>query len=124
MIKKQILMFKINPSFQKEIFQRLINRYGGSIKASPIIKIPASSIRGYKNSYFDSVPKDLIDKLINLKIIKYNELNKNLLSTFNKNDQIREVLDKGRQIRNKQLQKWKKEIPSLKEILNNEQLNF
>ncbi len=124
MKKEDVLIVKLNPKFQNKIFQKLINKYGGSIKASPIINIPAASIRGYKNLYFDSIPKSLINKLIKLKIINSRELEKNISEIFNKKDKIKEILDKGRQTRFKQLRKWKNDIPKLSKILINNCIDF
>ena len=72
MIMKKIddLMIELNKEFQKEIFLRAINKYGSSIKVSKIFKIPASSIRGYKNLYFDSIPESLILDLIAFGIVE------------------------------------------------------
>ena len=47
------IMIRLKSKFQYEIFQRIIKRYKGSINASKIIKIKASTIRGYKNLYFN-----------------------------------------------------------------------
>ena len=117
-------MYKIKPEVQRDIFQKLINNYNGSIKASSALGIPASSIRGYKNLYFDSIPKDLLDKLAELKIINTHELKENVLLKFNKNQQIQEILKNGRRIRNQKLKRWKQEIPKLTEILNLNNLDF
>lgn len=75
----------LKPEFQKEIFRRVINFYQDSVKARFILKIPALSIRGYKNLYFNCVPEYLINKLIKLKIVKSNEVERNIISTFKKN---------------------------------------
>jgi len=57
-MKKEEIMIVLDKKFQNKIFQRLIDKYGSSIKTSKILKIPASSIRCYKHFYFKSVPKD------------------------------------------------------------------
>lgn len=122
-MEKEILMIKLNPSFQREVFQRVVIKYKGSIKASKILGICASSIRGYKNLYFNSIPKEIIDKLQDLKIISKQELDKEILNVFDKNDQIQKNLDIGRKRRLQNLEKIKKSIPSLKEITHSNYLD-
>lgn len=114
---KEDVMLKLEPQFQREIFQRLIDKYKGSINTSKKIAVPAVSIRGYKNLYFASVPKKLINKLIALKILNIDELNKNVKSTFSKSNKIKEILDYGRKKRREKLISLKEDIPHLKEIM-------
>jgi len=123
-MKKDEEMLILVPEFQREIFQKLINKFKGSIKASPILRIPAVSIRGYKNLNFKSVPRTIINKLIEHKIINSLELKRQIISTFNKAELTKNNFEKGRRIRNEKLKKWKQEIPDLKLILKKNYLNF
>ena len=123
-MKKEFLMIQLKPKFQKEIFQRLISEYGSSIKASQILGIPAVSIRGYKNLYFNSVPRPLLDKLLELKIIKSNELNKNVLGSFNKDEKINQILSGGRNKRRKEFNKLREALPTLTQIMSPPYLDF
>ena len=122
-MKKDSHMIKINSSFQKEMFTRVINKYGDSFKSSKALKLPASSIRAYKNLYFQSIPKRIIQNLLNLKIITSFELDKNTISYFNKEDQIRNCLDKGLESRKEHFRKLREKIPSLREILSSSGLD-
>src|SRR3989344_4349636 len=115
---------KLNKSFQKEIFERVIRKYGGSINSARYLKIPASSIRGYKNLYFSHVPKSLIDKLISYGVIKIGKTKKYTISTVNKSNLISNNLENGRKIRAKTLNKLKKDIPKISEILNLNRINI
>ena len=63
MVKNKLV--KLSPHFQKKLFEQVILRYGGSINAEKILKIPASSIRGYKNLNFKLVKEDLLIKIVN-----------------------------------------------------------
>jgi len=110
-------MCKLKPSFQKKVFEDVVRKYGGSINASKYLKIPASSIRGYKNLYFDSVPKNLLDHLIRLNIINQFKLTKNILLILDKAEIIKKSLDSGRENRIKELLRLKEEIPSLQKII-------
>ena len=122
-MKKEI-MLKLTPEFQREIFQKVVDKYGGSIKASKHLKIPASSIRCYKNLYFNSVPNNLIQRIINLEIINKNKLIKNTLKILDKKEIMNKSLNLGRENRKKYFIKLKKEIPSLNEIFSDNQLNI
>jgi len=122
-MKRAEIMFKLKPSFQKEVFENVIKKYKGSINASKQIQIPASSIRGYKNLYFDSVPKKAIDRLIRLNLIDPSKLDKNIILTLNKAEIIKKSLDSGREKRNKELLRLKEEIPSLQEIIKTSKID-
>lgn len=121
---REEVMIKLKPEFQRGIFQKIIDKYGGSIQASKILKIPASSIRGYKNLYFDSIPLELINKIEKLWPVILSNIEKNTVSKFNKKEIINKNLNIGREKRANQLKIWKKDIPKLKEILTKESLDF
>ena len=123
-MKKEMDMVVLIPKFQKILFQRVVDKFGGSLKASKVLGIPAVSIRGYKNLRFKSVPKKIINKLLEHNITNSLELNKKTKSIFNKKELTKKNLDKGRKIRNQKLKEWKKEIPELKLILNKNSLDF
>lgn len=111
-------MLCLKKKFQKEIFQKLIAKYGDSIKAAKIIKIPASSIRGYKNLYFESVPKNLLIKLMSLNILDKKDLTKNTIQVLNKFEIITKNLNFGREKRRKQFKIFRQNIPSLNKIID------
>jgi len=117
MVDKNNVMIQLNPRFQRKIFSDLVRKYRGSIKASKNVGIPASSIRGYKNLNFKSIPKRLMDTLIILKIVDPNELENNTISVFNKEDMIEEILSEGREKRKENLKRLRKDIPKLKELI-------
>lgn len=121
---KNELMIKLKPQFQKLLFVKLIKTYKGSIKAGEILKIPASSIRGYKNFYFNSIPKELLNKLSKLNLISSQEIKENTLSKFLKEDQIKNSLNYGRKIRKDNLILLKDAIPKISEIIFNNRINF
>jgi hypothetical protein len=123
-MNEENIMFKLKPSFQKEVFEDLIKKYKGSIDAGKHLQIPASSIRGYKNLYFDSVPKKIIECLVKLKIINPSKLNKNTIRILTKTEIIQKSLDFGREKRNKKLLRLRKEIPLLKAIVKTNKINL
>jgi len=118
------IMIKLNPKFQKDIFQIITSKYKGSIKASKFLNIPAVSIRGYKNLYFNSVPRKLINKIIQLRIINNKELQKNILSVYNKEELITKNLNLGREKRKQNLKQLKKEIPKIHEIIGGDKISI
>lgn len=121
---KNDLMFKLKSSFIKNVFDRLSLEFGNSKKASDFLCIPYSSFRGYKNGYFYSLPDNLISKILRIGIISQEELKRNKLSTYYRDEQNKQVLRKGRFARFNQLKQWRESIPPLKEILIKNNLNF
>ena len=121
---RKYFMVRLKPKFQRFLFVKLIKTYKGSIKAGKILKIPASSVRGYKNSYFNSVPDDLLKKLSKLNLVSLKEIEENTLSKFLKEDQIKNSLNYGRKIREDNLKSLKNAIPKISEIVHNNTINF
>jgi hypothetical protein len=121
---KKEFMIKLRPQFQKLLFFKLIKEYNGSIKAGKLLKIPASSIRGYKNLYFNSIPEELLNQLLKLELVSHKEIGENTLSKFLKEDQIKNSLDCGRKLRKDNLILLRKAIPEISEIILNNKLNF
>ena len=118
------LMIRLKSQFQKLLFIRLIKTYGSSIKAGDILKIPASSVRGYKNLYFSSIPEKLLEKLSKLNLTYQQEIEENTLSKFLKEDQMHTSLNLGREIRKNNLILLKNAIPPISEIISNNKLDF
>lgn len=121
---KKEFMIKLRPQFQKLLFFRLIKEYHGSIKAGETLKIPASSIRGYKNLYFNSIPEELLNQLLKIELVSHKEIEENTLSKFLKEDQIKNSLDCGRKLRKDNLILLRNAIPEISEIILNNKLNF
>lgn len=118
------ILFKLKPDFQQEIFKRVIKKYGSSLKAEKILSIKASTIRGYKNLYFNIVPKKILDKLISKSIIGIEEIKINKISQFYKKEQIKNSMEIGRKIIKDKFEKIKNETPKFKDIRIDESLDF
>jgi hypothetical protein len=123
-IYKNDIMFKLKSKFIIAIFERARLKFGGSEKASQILNIPYSSFRAYKNGYISALPKKLINRLLKELIISRKELRVNVLSTYYRDEQNQKLLERGRKIRHRKLKEWKEDIPKLKEILNNGEIDF
>jgi hypothetical protein len=123
MMTKDCLV-RLTPSFQKRLFEKILIKYSGSINAEKILKIPASSIRGYKNLYFCLVKQDLLIKLINLGFLTESELSKNTLETLSKKELVGLNLGNGRKKRINKLKNMRSLLPKVSEIVNNNELNF
>ena len=121
-MKKSNLMMQLKPKFQREIFQKVINKYGSSFKAEQYLKTPASSIRSYKNLYFNTVPKNLIETLIHLKVVRDKELKLNLIKMSLKKDIMNKSLDLGRKKRKAYFYELKADIPVINEIIKGNKL--
>lgn len=117
-------MIKLNKNYQKEIFHNLIKNYKGSVNASKVLKIPASSIRGYKNFYMNSIPSRLLNRLIELRVTSKLEIGKNTIASFYKQDQINSSLNNGREKRKLKIESYKGAIPKLSELISENTLNF
>lgn len=117
-------LVKLIPSFQRKIFEKVITKYAGSLNAEKILKIPASSIRGYKNLYFCLVKQDLLTKLINLGFLTELELSKNTLAIFSKEALVEFNLNSGRSKRINNLKDMRSLLPSVKSLVIKNELNF
>ena len=118
------IILKFNPKFQREIFQRVIEKYKGSINASKFLKIPASSIRGYKNIYFNYVPRKIINLMVNFEIINVGEVEKNLILSLDKSELINNNLNTGRLKRIQNLKNLRKNIPKISKLIQNNKLDL
>lgn len=123
-MKTEKLMFELEMVFQRELFQRVVEKYGGSIKASIFLGIPPSSIRGYKNLYARSIPESLLKTLINQNITNWQEINKKTKSLFYNNEKIFRNLGKGREKIRERYLNIRQEIPSLGELIQSDNLDF
>lgn len=122
MSKDSGLMIYLKPKFQRRLFQRIIDGNGGSIKAGRRFNLPASSIRGYKNFYFESIPKSLLDKFIKTKTLTSQELADNSIKISNKKDIIKKSLDIGREKRKDYFVSLRNNLPKIEEIVKNNRL--
>ena len=121
---KNDLMFKLKSRFIIDMFERAKLKFGCSEKASQILNVPYSSFRAYGNGYVSALPEKLINLFLKELIISKKELRVNVLSKYYRDEQNQKLLKKGRKIRHNQLKEWKEEIPKLKDILNNGEIEF
>ncbi len=117
-------LIRLTPSFQRNLFEKVVIKYGGSISAEKILKIPASSIRGYKNLYFCLVKQDILIKLINLGFLSESELSKNTLEVLSKKELVGLNLGDGRVKRIKKLRNMRSLLPRVKNLIIDGELNF
>jgi len=120
---KKTLMYKLDKRFQEEVFEQVINKFGSSLKASKFLNIPASSIRGYKNLYFETIPEELIFKLVELKLANKREIGKNVIEKLYKEDLIERSFSKGRLFLKKKFLRIHREIPKLHEVFKEDYLD-
>ncbi|MFH1310944.1 MAG: LAGLIDADG family homing endonuclease [Nanoarchaeota archaeon] len=116
------LIVYLKPNFQRELFQRIIDSQKGSIKAGEYLHQPASSIRAYKNLYFKGISKNLLEKIIKLKILTNKKLKNNIIKVLNKKEIIDKSLAIGRENRKKYFINLKNNLPKIEEIIKNKEL--
>lgn len=121
-MKKNVALVQIKPTYQRKIFEKFVKKHHGSFGASKVLKIPASSIRGYKNLYFNSLPESTFFAISKELRIPEKNFRKNILKSFNRREQIDRNLSNGRNIRRQKLKKLKLDIPNTQDIIIGDQL--
>ena len=115
-MEKEVLV-KLEDSFQKQIFQKLIDKYGSSILASKKIRIPASSIRNYKNLHSRLISLSILNILIKENLITKHQLDLNIKGFFSKNQIVSKCLDLGREKIKNKFKSFREQIPLPEDIL-------
>ena len=117
------ILVKLNRSFQEQVFQKLINRYGSSISASKKIGIPASSIRNYKNLHSNLISLEILNILIKESLITKKQLDLNIRESFIKEQIVSKCLDLGREKIKNKFKGFREEIPFPEDIFFESSLN-
>src|SRR3989338_6623493 len=123
-MKKSQYLVKLQPNFQERLFKKVVETFGSSLKAGDALKVPPSSVRGYKNMYFDSISSTLLNNLCKLRITNQREIKKYTLVIINRTEQIEKNLMNGRIKRNNYLKLLKNSIPSLSSIIVEDYLDL
>lgn len=114
---------QLNPTFQKEIFIKLLKRYG-RFEISKKLNISSSELYHYKNGRVNNISKEMLDKITALLNINQDIITLNTLFTFSRKSQIDKAFIKGRELRRKQLREFRNEIPKINEIVRCSYLNL
>jgi len=114
---KDKILLKFKPSFQKELFKRVILKYGNSFKASPYLGLCPSVIRSYKCGGFQSVSEEIVGTLIHLNITDKQEVQENIIKKICKTELINLNLTKGRDYRGKKLSLLKNKLPNISTLI-------
>jgi hypothetical protein len=121
-MKKEINLIKFYPNFQRNLFERVVRKYGSSLRAGVALNIPSSSIRAYKSLIFKSVSESIVQKLVLNKITSNEEIRRNIINKFDKYESVRDILNNGREKRNSYIKRLKKDMPKLSDIIIGDKL--
>ncbi len=115
--------FVLKPEFQKELFSQLLDQHG--IKSlTKEFKVNHSVIYHYRNNKIRSISSHRLDIILYLLQPSLKEVLKNIVSFYDANVKIKINLDAGRLIRKNNLQNLKKNIPSVKNLISSEGIDF
>ncbi len=114
---KNDLCVEIRPEFQKRVFSELIKKYGGSTNLSKVLPKSASMLRNYKQCRSRNISLSILTEAINLAGIAKEELEKNIIRKFSKNEEIERILKEGREIRKAKIKELFNSNVLLNEIL-------
>jgi hypothetical protein len=116
-------MILIEDDFKKDIFSKLMKRYKCGFLTNEL-KITHGSLYRYKNTHGVSVPESIVKNCLQMTGIGENELNNHTIKTFEPKELRHKCLNIGREIRKKQLKKWRDELPKSADIVKNGYLNL
>lgn len=116
------LMIELKPKFQRKLFTILLKKYKREDLAKILNRSP-SLMYIYKNNRVNSLSTAVINKAIKLANISKKELEENTIKIYSAKKR-ENLLEMGRALRRNQLKDFKKEIPKIHEIVENNTLNF
>ncbi|MBU2639505.1 MAG: hypothetical protein KKG75_02225 [Nanoarchaeota archaeon] len=108
------LMVKLKPEFQRQLFINLLKQYK-QLKLASLLNRAPSLMYLYKNYRIKSLSLEVVNKAIKLANISKEELDKNTINVYSAEKERRKILDIGKNIRRKQMGKFKEDIPKIKE---------
>ncbi|MBU1597949.1 MAG: hypothetical protein KKE98_05895 [Nanoarchaeota archaeon] len=109
--------------YKKQLFKDLFKKHS-SLKCSKIMKISRGMLYHYKNDRVRSVPLTIINDIKELLDVEQYELDKNTIKILSSECVKNFGLDLGREVRRKQLKKFRMKIPKIQEIIENNALNL
>jgi len=120
--KKEGLMVRLRPEFQKEIFTKLLKQYGFK-QGSSLLNKTHGIIYHYRNLRVKYIPSKLIKKVAKLTGFKESQIKMNVLDTITEKKGREESLKIGHKIIKENLKRFRKEIPEVKELVDNNVIN-
>lgn len=96
--KREDTMLKLKPEFQKEIFEKLINRFN-SKEISKKLKKSRGLIYHYKNNLVKNIPESVVKNATKILDLSEIELSKNIIKRFSAKKEITNLLNSGRDIK-------------------------
>lgn len=123
-IPKKDSLIQLKDSFRNELFLRISKRFHNYTEAAKRLDVNRVNFYNYKNGYAKSIPLKFILELIKIGIITKTEIEKNTVQIFSKLENTKLRLKNGSKFRHDKLKRWKKEIPSPREIFNRNYIDF
>ncbi len=115
------LMVDLEVGFQKNLFSHLLKKYN-RIQLSKLLNRTSSTLYHYKNFRVKSLPLKIVKKAIKLSDIDGINLKENIIRKYNMRKEVRKILEIGAKIRHHQINSWKKNIPSINELIINNKI--
>lgn len=117
------IRIKLNPDFKGDIFTRLLKSHGWE-RLEKELKISRSMLYHYKNNRINNISLKQLLRCISLLNLDIEEVKDKIEGIFSRREQIGKCLVLGANKRHNQLRVYKKEIPKLEELVNNNMINF
>ncbi|MBI2233190.1 MAG: hypothetical protein HYU56_04680 [Candidatus Aenigmarchaeota archaeon] len=115
---KRIVLTK---EFQKDIFEELLDKFSRK-KLEKTLGINSASIYHMKNYKIASLNLENFDKIAKLLELPDMKIKKNTIKFLSEREALR-GLEIGRNYRKNQLENWRKEIPKVSDLIQNNKIN-
>ena len=116
-------MVLLKDNFKNSIFSMLVDRYNCKFLTDKF-KITHGTLYRYKNKLGVSIPISIVKQCLQMINKNESELNRNIVKIFKPKELRHKCLDIGRNFRKQQLLKWRNQIPKIKDLIENNNLNI
>ena len=112
----------LDKKFQKYLFEKLLKKFDQD-KLTKKLGVNSASIYHMKNGRINSIDLRVFGKIQKILGVTQEEVASNTIKIISR-DEILKGLAIGRSVRTEQLKKWRREIPSLEDLVEDERLNL
>ena len=127
-MKQEELRVELNPEFVRSLFKKLLNmfgdKYGTISKVTKITGISRCRLYFYRLGKIRTIPLSNFRKIVSILKLDRRIVNQNIIQFVTGSEIRKEALDKGRFCRKIELQKFRRNIPALNQLLKEEHLNL
>ncbi|MBL7206183.1 MAG: hypothetical protein ISS36_01135, partial [Candidatus Aenigmarchaeota archaeon] len=121
--QREEMRVELNDNFRKELFAKLFRKYPTRILMKEI-NMAQGTLYHYKNKRIPTIPIRLVKDFIQRADIDKRKLNSNIINITTTEKIRHKGLNIGRTKRKNQLKKWRREIPTINEIVDKNHLNL